>query len=48
MTVVFARPGRRVVHKKIKMGRLPEKQQVKPEEIINYVEKNLGVEVVEK
>lgn len=48
VTVVFARPGRRVVHKKIKRGRLPEKQQVKPEEIIDYVEKNLGAEVVEK
>lgn len=36
-TVVFERPGVRVKHKKIKRGRLPAKQHVTPEEIINYM-----------
>lgn len=36
-TVVFERPGVRVKHKKIKRGRLPAKQHVSPQEIIDYM-----------
>ncbi len=48
VTVVFSRSGRRVLFKKIKRGRLPAKQRVTPEEIREYIEKNLNVEVLEK
>lgn len=48
ITVAFSRNGRRVLFKKIKRGRLPEKQHVTPAEIQEYIEKNLNVEVLEK
>lgn len=38
VTVVFVRPGKRVVRKKIKKGRLPKKQQVTKQEIIKFME----------
>ncbi|HRZ85739.1 MAG TPA: 50S ribosomal protein L5 [Candidatus Paceibacterota bacterium] len=39
-TVVFARKGKRVNRRKIKQGRLPQKQHVKKEEIIKFMEDN--------
>ncbi len=44
--IAFKRKGRRVKMKKIKRGHLPKKQAVNPEEIIEYLNKNFGVEVV--
>lgn len=40
VTVVFSRPGLRVKLKKIKAGKLPKKQNISEEEIINYMEEN--------
>ena len=48
VSISFARAGKRVVRKKIKRGKLPKKQYVPKEEIINFLEKNFGVEVIEK
>jgi len=45
VTVVFIRPGARVKRKKIKRGKLPKKQYVKPEEIISYMEENFSTEI---
>ena len=39
-TVVFSRPGLRVKRKKIKQGRVPKRQYVTVDEIINYMEEN--------
>src|SRR3989344_2474278 len=39
-SVVFARAGLRAQRKKIKRGRVPKKQHVTPDEIINYMEEN--------
>lgn len=38
-TVVFKRAGQRVKNKKIKRGRIPARQLVSPEEIIEFMEK---------
>lgn len=38
VTVVFARRGKRVIRKKIKRGKLPQRQMVSKEEIIKYME----------
>lgn len=40
ITVVFKRTGRRVGLRKIKRGRVPEKQRVSKEEIIKFMEDN--------
>lgn len=40
VTIVFARKGKRVVRKKIKQGRLPEKQKITKEEIIKFMQQN--------
>ena len=48
VTVVFKRKGKRVMLKKIKQGKYPKKQHVTKEEIIEYLNKNFGIEVVEK
>jgi len=45
VTIVFKRKGKRVMFKKIKRGRLPKKQHVMPEEIIDYLTNKLGVTV---
>jgi len=47
VTTVFKRKGKRVMIKKIKQGRLPQKQQVSPEEIINYLTTKFNVEIEE-
>ena len=46
ITVVFIRPGIRVKRKKIKSGKLPKKQIVSKEEIINYMEKKFQTNFV--
>lgn len=38
-TVVFKRPGVRVKHKKAKAGRIPMRHNIKPEEIISFMDK---------
>lgn len=47
VTAVFKRKGKRVAFKKIKQGRLPQKQRVTPEEIIDYLKNQLKIEVEE-
>ena len=47
VTVVFERPGVRVKRRKIKPGRVPAKQHVSPEEIIEYMKKSFKTEVKE-
>ena len=47
-SVTFIRPGKRVIRKKIKKGRLPLKQIVKKEEILEYLANKLGVNLVGK
>lgn len=42
VTVTFSRAGRRVKLKKIKKGKLPEKQNITKEEIIKFMEDNFG------
>jgi large subunit ribosomal protein L5 len=44
VTAVFKRAGKRVALKKIKRGSIPKKQNVTPEEIIDYLTK-LGINV---
>ena len=45
VTVVFERAGVRVKRKKIKRGKLPKKQHVTQEEIINYMEENFDTSI---
>ena len=44
--IIFKRKGKRVKFKKIKRGKLPKKQFVTKEEIVNFLSKNFGVEIV--
>jgi large subunit ribosomal protein L5 len=46
VSVAFSRHGKRVVKRKIKRGRLPKKQRVSKQEIINFLEKNFEIEVI--
>jgi large subunit ribosomal protein L5 len=45
VTAVFKRRGKRTGLKKIKMGKVPKRQNVSPEEIIEYLKNKLKVEV---
>jgi len=45
-SVVFKRKGKRVKMKKIKQGKYPKKQNVTKEEIIDFLTKQIGVEVI--
>jgi large subunit ribosomal protein L5 len=45
VTAVFKRKGKRVCLRKIKRGRIPKKQNVTPEEIIEYLKNKFGIEV---
>jgi large subunit ribosomal protein L5 len=45
VTVVFSRAGARVKRKKIKSGKLPKKQNVTQEEIIQFMEENFSTEI---
>jgi len=47
VTIVFKKKGKRVILKKIKRGKYPIRQRVTKEEIIKYLTKNFGVEVIE-
>lgn len=44
VSIIFARKGKRIERKKIKKSRLPKKQRVTKEEIINFMEENFGTE----
>ena len=44
VTVVFIRPGFRVKRKKIKSGKLPERQMISVDEIKKYMEEKFGAE----
>lgn len=46
VTIVFKRNGKRVSKKKIKYGRLPEKQKITKEEIIKFMEDNFNVKFI--
>ena len=46
ITVVFSRKGKRVQEKKIKRGSLPEKQDIKSDEIEAYLRKNFDTEII--
>jgi large subunit ribosomal protein L5 len=48
VTASFIRPGVRIKRKKIKRGRIPERQYVRPEEIISFMEENFNTEFVGK
>lgn len=45
VTVTFIRKGVRVKRKKLKYGKLPEKQNVSQEEIIKYLEENFNAKI---
>jgi large subunit ribosomal protein L5 len=45
VSVVFKRKGKRVMYKKIKRGKLPKRQHVREEEIIEFLERKFEVEV---
>jgi large subunit ribosomal protein L5 len=45
-SVVFKRKGKRVKIKKIKQGKYPKKQNVTKEEIIEFLNKHVGVEII--
>ncbi|MBU0761149.1 MAG: 50S ribosomal protein L5 [Nanoarchaeota archaeon] len=45
VTACFIRAGVRVKRRKIKRGKLPEKQKISPEEIIKFLEENFETEV---
>ncbi|NCO11532.1 50S ribosomal protein L5 [Candidatus Pacearchaeota archaeon] len=46
VTIVFERPGVRVKNKKIKGGKIPGKQHVTREEIINFMEENFKTKFI--
>ena len=46
VSVVFKRKGKRVKIKKIKQGNYPKKQNVTREEIIEFLTKHVGVEII--
>ena len=46
VSVVFKRKGKSVKMKKIKQGKYPARQSVTKEEIIEYLAKHVGVEVI--
>jgi large subunit ribosomal protein L5 len=48
VTVVFKRKGKRVEIKKIKQGRIPKRQRVTKQEVIDYLQTKLNVKVEEK
>lgn len=48
VTVDFARAGLRIKRKKIKQGKIPKKQNVSKEEIIEFMQQNYNTEVMGK
>ncbi|MEK6908531.1 MAG: 50S ribosomal protein L5 [Nanoarchaeota archaeon] len=47
VTVVFERPGLRVKKRRIKTGKVPSRQHVTPEEIIDYMKDTYKTEIIE-
>ncbi len=47
VTVVFERPGLRVKKRKIKTGKVPSKQHVTPEEIMEYMKNTFKTEIID-
>ena len=47
VTVVFERPGIRVKKRRIKTGKIPSRQHVTPEEIIDFMKKTFKTEIEE-
>jgi len=47
ISIVFKRKGKSVAFKKIKRGSVPKKQRVTKEEIMEYLIKNFGVQIVD-
>ncbi len=47
VTAVFIRAGKRAALKKIKSGKVPRRQDVTPEEIIDYLKNKLNISVEE-
>mgnify|MGYP001570418127 CR=1 FL=1 len=45
VTVVFSRKGRRVTIKRIKKGKLPKKQHISKQEIINFMEEKFNTSI---
>ncbi|MEM4270515.1 MAG: 50S ribosomal protein L5 [Candidatus Pacearchaeota archaeon] len=45
VSVSFTRPGKRVIRKKIKKGRLPKKQNISPEEIMDFMQKKFNIKI---
>ncbi len=48
ITIVFKRKGKRVKLRKIKKGRVPKKQNVSEEEILEFLKKNFNIEMEEE
>ena len=48
VAVVFKRKGRGIIYKKKNKIKYPKKQEVSKEEIIEFLNKNFGMEIVEK
>ncbi len=48
VTVVFTRAGKRVKKKKYKRGKIPSRQKIGKEEIIDFLKENFNVEVIGK
>jgi len=48
VSVTFARAGKRVIKRKIKRSKIPRKQMVKREEIIEYLKNKLNVTILGK
>jgi len=46
VTACFIRAGIRIKRKKIKIGKVPKRQHVKPNEIIQFMEENFSTEVI--
>jgi large subunit ribosomal protein L5 len=48
VSVAFVKPGKRVIRKKIKRGKLPKKQNISAEEIIEFMQKKFNIKLKEK
>jgi hypothetical protein len=47
VTVVFKRKGKRVEIKKVKRGRIPKRQRVTKQEVIDYLQTKLNINILE-
>lgn len=48
VTVSFARPGKRIARRKIKVGKLPKRHHISPQEIIKFMEDKFKIQLKEK